>query len=766
MRWTWPAIIALFVVAANFPALGGFVDLNPLNGYAGLSVSRSGGLLPGEPTMDINVGLTSQALGHRAALDWLHGNVPWWNPYEGVGTPLAGEMQSAAFFPPTLLLAFSNGQLFFRMLLELVAGLAMFFLAKRLALSSFVSGIAGVLFALNGTFAWYEHAAINPVCLLPVCLLGVEIARRRPLGDWRNLVLPLGLALSIVAGFPETAYLDGGLVAAWALVRSWQAGPSALDRLRLAGRLALLGAGGVALTAPLVLAFSSYVSNGSVGPHVSMAHVHLPTANLVTLALPYLTGPLKAFGAQGNAALSPLFIANSGYFGAGVLVLALLGLFAVPIRREGALRLLLLAWLATWLLRLYGVVVLEKLVADLPELRDAAVFRAAFPSMELAAVLLAAFGLEATLGTLRSAGRLGRLRPALAAAAVAGLLVGLALGPGKPLLDTVLHDKGHAAPYMTAAAIWGGVVLVVVAGAGLARRPAPAGLLLGGVLVLDALASFIYPQLSATRSASLDLAPVRYLAAHLGTGRFMSVQADPRVLRANDGGPITPNYGTYFGLSSAGYFDIPDPAIFVDFVKSRLDPYAGSEFFTGGGFDRPKEAPQPIDEVAANLASFEAIGVSYLVTGSDVPVRQRIPSATLVFSDPLTDIYHLPGAAPFFWTTGHACRLEVKDEEHVTASCTRPARLVRDELDFPNWRAAVNGRAVPVMAFRPIFQSVLLPAGRSSVVFSYSPAHIGLGEAGTVAGVLVLAGPMAWRAGRRRKHRPHRKPAAAAGETR
>ena len=46
-----------------------------------------------------------QALGHLVATDWFSGHVPWWNPYEGLGVPLAGDMQSGAFFPPTLLFA-------------------------------------------------------------------------------------------------------------------------------------------------------------------------------------------------------------------------------------------------------------------------------------------------------------------------------------------------------------------------------------------------------------------------------------------------------------------------------------------------------------------------------------------------------------------------------------------------------------------------------------------------------------------------------------
>ena len=52
--------------------------------------------------IDPNVGFITQSLGHLAALDILHGHLPWWNYFEGLGQPLAGEMQSAALFPLTL----------------------------------------------------------------------------------------------------------------------------------------------------------------------------------------------------------------------------------------------------------------------------------------------------------------------------------------------------------------------------------------------------------------------------------------------------------------------------------------------------------------------------------------------------------------------------------------------------------------------------------------------------------------------------------------
>ncbi len=50
--------------------------------------------------------------------------------------------------------------------------------------------------------------------------------------------------------------------------------------------------------------------------------------------------------------------------------------------------------------------------------------------------------------------------------------------------------------------------------------------------------------------------------------------------------------------------------------------------------------------------------------------------------------------------------------------------LVRHELDYPGWRAYVNGNRRQI---RPesIFQKIELPAGDSHVTFAYTPSHIG-----------------------------------------
>jgi len=158
------AVVAA-VVAAQLPFLLGVFNPNPLGPRSGLVVpaTYSPGLLRGYDTADPNDGFVSQALGHRASLDLLHGHLPWWNPYEGTGAPLAGETQSAALFPPTLLTLLGEGQVWEHMLLAIVAGLSTYLLLLRISINRWASAAGAIAFALNGTFAWYYAPNFNPV---------------------------------------------------------------------------------------------------------------------------------------------------------------------------------------------------------------------------------------------------------------------------------------------------------------------------------------------------------------------------------------------------------------------------------------------------------------------------------------------------------------------------------------------------------------------------------------------------------------------------
>ena len=119
------ATLLLVVFTANTIALAGFYRDDSALFVSKLATGLVRGPIPGFPNwFDPNIGYTTQALGHLCAQDWLHGVIPWWDPYQGVGAPLAAELPNGAFFLPfSLLLHFRAGWLMLRMLMQVLAGL-------------------------------------------------------------------------------------------------------------------------------------------------------------------------------------------------------------------------------------------------------------------------------------------------------------------------------------------------------------------------------------------------------------------------------------------------------------------------------------------------------------------------------------------------------------------------------------------------------------------------------------------------------------------
>ena len=103
------------------------------------------------------------------------------------------------------------------MLLEIVAGLATYLLLRRISLHRWASLAGAAAFALNGTFAWFAHAPVNPIAFLPLLLLGIELAYAATLEGRRNgwRLIAIAGALSFYAGFPEVAYIDTLLAICW-----------------------------------------------------------------------------------------------------------------------------------------------------------------------------------------------------------------------------------------------------------------------------------------------------------------------------------------------------------------------------------------------------------------------------------------------------------------------------------------------------------------------------------------------------------------------
>lgn len=704
------------MILANGLYLLDFSDPNPLGVDSGLLTSMTHGFISGGPTIDPSNGYISQALGHRAMLDLVHLHLPWWNPFEGTGAPLFGEIESGALFPPTLLTLVSNGQLYEHMLLELIAGASTYFLLRRLSVNRWACIAGGIAFALNGAFSWLWHATFNPIAFLPLLLLGIErmhaasVSGRR--GGW-GLFAVAG-ALSAYAGFPETAYIDTLLAVLWF---GWRC--TGLERPMLRSLWVKLGLGvgvGVLLSTPLLIAAVGYVNHAFLGVNqtAALGGLHFPTVALPQLLMPYIYGPIFAFNDPAGT-LPALWGSVGGYASTTLLLFAILGLFS---RGRRGLRIILGTWILLAFSRMYGQIpLLGHVLGWLPDMSRIAFFRFATPSFEFALIALAALGIDDLVKVPEHRRRL--------VWASAGVLVVVVLAgvEAHSLSAALVAANGRRAAFLASLA-WGAGIPLITGALALRRRQLDVRIL-AGLLAVDALALFAAPELSAPRTVQLDLAPVAYLRQHLGLSRFATL------------GPFQPNYGSYFGLAEVNNNDNPTPQIFARYVTARLDRYVRPTLFVGtSGGDRSALAPSPKQELLRNLAGYREASVAYVLTlpGQGLPPD---PSAyTLVARTPSTWIYHLAGAAPYFGAPG--CTVQADGAGAATVTCTKPSTLVRRETDLPGWSATVSGRHTPIARSAGLFQSVPVGAGTHRVRFSYSPPGIVWGGLGFLAGLLLL----------------------------
>ena len=690
-RRTGAAMLALVALPllVKLPLLLGLVVSDPMAIFARLYAAPPTTVIGGWPTIDPNIAYTSHALGSLAARLLAAGGSLWWNPYEGVGTPLAGEMQSAALFPPTWLLLLPNGQIIEHLLFQAVAGLSTFALLRRLGAGRTGAWVGGTAFAFNGTFAWLANAVVNPICFMPLALLGVErIAAGRARSG--GVLLTAAIAGSLYAGFPEVAYLNGLLIAVWAMQRVVALGRTGAPRF--IGRVAIFGTAGVLLAAPLLLAFGRYLQVAHLGEHTDAGYTgeFIAPRYAVTQLLPYFTG--RFFGSH------PDFWADvGGYAGLALAILAAAGAAG---RRERGLRLTLAGWILLCLAVTFGIWPFLELFQLIPFAGSAMLYRYLTPSWLMAAAVLAGLGVDdvarggswrslqwAVVGIVSVAALLG------AAALVSGVTLGGRLTVGSLIVQAA-----------ALAAIGGAVFVRRLT---LHRRVQ----VLAAATLVEVAALFAAPLAAYPRRVDVDLSGVAFLRRELGFQRFFTL------------GPISGNYGSYFGIAQVNHNDLPVPTAWVRHARARLDP----------AMDPITLDPPSPARLLDNIGAYAAIGTRYVVVPRDRPLSRLRE----VHADRVTRIYEVPGTRPYL--SAPNCRLRAVSRTEVESFCRGSSSLTRLELWMPGWRAEVNGRSAPVARGSDIFQTLALPAGRASVRFRFAPPGIEWGYAAALAGVMLLA---------------------------
>jgi hypothetical protein len=721
-------IIFLLPILVNFPTFFGWWSVNPIHFFSGIPSFHSKQILQGYPRIDPSSGFVSQALGKPAAQDWLSGRIPWWNDYSGVGRPLAAEMSPGAFFLPFVLLNhFPDGLLYMEIILQILAGLGLYCLLRKLALTQLAALTGAVLFEFSGTFVWLGMPWIGPVAFLPWIILGIECARDNSLksssGGW--MIVSVSVAFSVYGGFPEIAYIDGLLAAVWSCWRLCEL-PSE-TRVRFIRKLATGVVVGLLLSAPLIIPFVEYLNHAYLGGHTSsVGFGGLRIEALPQLFFPYLYGIPWSYHDSANVA-NAVWGEVGGYFTVAQLTVIVLGLV---MSRRSALAIILLLWVLICLGRTFQLPFLSPLVDLVPLLKLVAFYRYAPPSWELCSAVLCA----KVINDLSSA-YLHSPRKLIIGLLVALLISTICLYPAHNLVKQFYFHAGYRL-YLRTSLAWGfGSMIAVALCFRLAKdQPAIAARAAAAILAVDAIALFCVPSFAGVMGAQTHSAGVDYLKRHIGTNRFYTL------------GPILPNYSAYYGISSINHNALPIAANWVKYIVERLDPYAHPVFFTGSFPRTDPKAPSPAEVLQRNFRQFEEIGVRYVVSPhslnlfeSSSPGQENEERPRRVFESGDMDIYELLGAKPYFQIVEGEGNLQIENRAVVSVNCSSPARLVRRELYYPGWKAWLAGKKLHIECYNDIFQAIRIPPGQYKITFTYAPTHIRLITALFLIGLFWLA---------------------------
>ncbi len=277
VAWTIAAVVAVMA-----PALRPGISLGPFDLLSRIGLTRQSGvavhdLFPSDQVLQ--------------SLPWIDlawhqvhsGQVPLWNPYSVLGTPLAFNWQSAVFSLPMALAYLFPVRLAYTVLIMaklFVAGSGAYFLCRVLGLRPLSAAFGGTVFELSGPMLHYSGWAMTGVTCWSGWILGAVLLVVRGKHRLRDCtLLSVLVALAVYGGHPETLAVMAVCLALFVIVvlgaRKYREQASPWAPL---GAVCGSAAVGLCLSAPLLLpgvqlASMSIRGSASSAPPYQTAHI-------------------------------------------------------------------------------------------------------------------------------------------------------------------------------------------------------------------------------------------------------------------------------------------------------------------------------------------------------------------------------------------------------------------------------------------------------------------------------------------------------------
>jgi len=702
--------------------------------------------------------LSDQYLTFLPTQEFVHQqkSLPLWDPNLCCGVPNLGSIQGALLSPIRLLFSplnpFSaNGPSAFLKLC--LAGWFTMFYVRLIGVSRAAALLAGIIFSLSGfMIVWLGHPQVNSAIWLPLLLYFAEKSFKDghanafappALRAWAGFAV--AFAFMILGGHPPTVIHISIVLFVYFIFRC-MANRDGQEFRRLTLLIASVTLG-LFLAAPQILPFLEYYRQSSAAESSALTarwSSHLTFTSLIHFLLPNVLGnPARGFEdlpkllgwhevdnfneRTGYVGIVPLFMATS----------------AILLRRCKFTKFFFSLAIGSMLV-IYGVWPLPIVLRALPILRDVNQARLLL-IVGFSMAILAALGWDEFFDRMRASRRtltatIGFCIPV----SIAILCFWIITGPKIHTLDSAQRDffdgqllilaAGMAVVFLLALwpSHWKAEIIMVVCLAWTA-----ADLLCFGMGYNPALPRNLYYP----RTPAIDW-----------LGRDHSLF---RVF--GEGAALPANSAEVFGLSDARGCDFMTVRHYEELIKGT----AGEFFFYRSPSVLPKTLPLlnvkyllfthvvPLDPALYELVYSKEVFIyrdkecldrailvfNYQVEPNQATALAKVSSPEFKPREVLLLDQEPPSAKSLIarqdgeTTAASSVRILSYEPDAITmdASLPRPGFLLLLDTYFPGWTATVNGKPAPVLRADYNFRAISLPAGKSSVSFTYRPASFRLG---------------------------------------
>lgn len=742
LAWAYALSFLWLLVAALASLAPALSKGSQLGDFELLSVFGWGGRT-GVPLHNVVSSDQIQEMVPWTDLNWLQvhaGHLPLWNPFAGLGLPLAFNFQSASFSLPMAV-----GYLFPLHLAYtatvvtklVIAGTGATFLGRVLGLRLFSATFGGTVFELSGALtAWSGWPQAGVFCWMG-WILGAVVYLIRGSTPWRAVpLLALFVGLSVLGGHPESMAIElaGAAIFAGTLLIADVLGGAEVRRRAWRSAVALSAGigGGLLLAAPLLLPGLQVIGRSS--HTTSTGYSALPLSDVANLALATFDGlPVLHQDYVGTRN----YYVGASYVGLGVLVLAALAIVLMW-RRAEIIALTVLGTMAS--LVLFSAPV-ASVLSHLPLTRLVLWDRAVLP-LELCLSILGACGLqflasawdEDAQWSLRGFTAFAVLS-ALAFVAVAALWLYSVFSPlavgvqaNRERLQSLIVPSVQAAVGLLVA------VALLAARRSHARRGTSAWFRWAPLPVAAAEVLFLLtatPSLWSSSSRGFAPTAAEVRAKQLIGSARIGFDNCPSLVRQPSLGVLAEANSAYGLRELAAY----DPVVPTSWYRA----------WAAATHTPPEIGINNFCPSVSSAALARRFGVSYIVgpPGAAAPPGTRgLPpiGGESIFAVPGSGIVTVavPGSAP--GAPEQTVRYSSPDdaEMDMTVDVRVPSTLRIHITDLPGWSARIDQHTAALTPWDGTMLSLRVPAGWHRVILRYRPAAFSIGIDISAATALTL----------------------------